>query len=200
MNRGNFQKTPLAASLNRIAVQNVATQMQKQGKAWPCSVVAVNGSMVTVKFEVTSTQTLPQITIPKAESAWIRSPTQVGDVGLTVPADVYLGGISGLGGGTASTVQPPNLTALVWVPVAAKSFSSVNANAAFISGPQGAVIQTEDGTSKIVVNESGITMTFGGKTVALNSSGFTIDGVLFDTHRHLYNPGAGTATDTGGPV
>ena len=97
MNRGNFQKTPLAPSLNRIAVQNVATQLQKQGKALPCSVVAVNGSMVTVKFEVTSAQTLPHITIPKAEGAWIRSPTQIGDVGLTVPADAYLGGISGLG-------------------------------------------------------------------------------------------------------
>ena len=198
MNRGNFQKTPLAPSLNRIAVQNVATQMQKLGKSLPCSVVAVNGSMVTVKFEINATQTLPQITIPKAEGQWIRSPTQVGDVGLTIPADVYLGGISGLGGGVASTVQPPNLTALVWIPVAAKSFSSANTNAALISGPQGVVIQTEDGTSKIVVNESGITLTYGGKVVTLNGSGFTIDGLQFGTHYHTgVQPGSG---NTGGPA
>jgi len=198
MNRGNFQKTPLAPSLNRIAVQNVATQMQKLGKSLPCSVVAVNGSMVTVKFEVNATQTLPQITIPKAEGQWIRSPTQAGDVGLTIPADVYLGGISGLGGGVASTAQPLNLTALVWVPVAAKSFSSVNTNAAFISGPQGAVIQTEDGTSSIVVNESGITLSYGGKVVTLNGSGLTIDGILFDTHYHTgVQTGGG---NTGGPA
>src|SRR6185437_12230915 len=72
-------------------------------------------------FEVTSSITLPNITIPKAESNWIRMPTQVGDKGWTVPADAYLGAISGLGGGTPTLSRPHNLAALVFVPVSNKN-------------------------------------------------------------------------------
>lgn len=197
MNRGNVQKTPITPSLNRIALQTVGTQIQQFGKALPCTVVSVNGSIVTVNFEVTSTQTLPNVSIPKAESRWIRMPIQVGDAGLTMPADVYLGGITGLGGGVASMAPVPNLTALVFVPVGSTEFSSVNTNASFISGPEGVVLQTDDGTSSLVVNESGITMAFGGKVVSLTSVGFMIDGILFDTHQHISEaPG----TPTGVPI
>jgi hypothetical protein len=35
------------------------------------------------------------------------------------------------------------------------------------------VIQTEDGKSSIVVNESGITLTFNGQTITFNASGLT---------------------------
>jgi hypothetical protein len=201
MNRGNVQKTPLAPSFNRIALQTVAGAIQKLGKALPCTVVSVSASMVTVKFEVIEAQALPQITIPKMEGAWIRSPTQVGDQGLTVPSDVYLGGVSGLGGGTATLTPMPNLTALGWLPVANTAFPAVNTNAAYVAGPQGAVIQTSDGTSKIVVSESGIVISFAGKVWTFNAAGLTISsGVVAETHVHLYSPGGGTPTDTGVPI
>jgi len=197
----NYLKNWLQKTQNQQAISRAMQIMQTKGYAFPCRVVSVSGSIVTVAFEIQDdTLTLPQVTIPKAESQWIRSPTQVGEFGITVPADAYLGGISGLGGGTANMTRRGNLSSLVYVPCGSKNFPHVDQNAAYIAGPQGAVIQTQDGTSSIVVNESGITMTFGGKVVTLNGSGFTIDGILFDTHKHIYSPGTGTPTDTGGPV
>ena len=196
MSDQDYDKLWLAQSFNQTAIGRAAEAIQRTGRALPCRVTAVSGSFVTVDFEVdTAPWVLPQITIPKAESQWIRMPTQVGDYGMTVPADAYLSGISGQGDGTHDLRQPGNLSALVWVPVAAKGFPSVNVNAAYVAGPQGVVLQTEDGSAVLTINASGITMTFGSKSVVLDGSGLTIDGILFDTHYHS-DPQGGT---TGGP-
>jgi hypothetical protein len=200
MMAANFLKLWVQGNLNKLAVNRARNEIQSTGRALPCSVVSVSGSLVTVKFELNSKPwTLPQITIPKAESQWIRTPIQKGDMGITIPADVLIGNVSGLGGGVPTMARPGNLSALVFLPVASKSFSSVNTNQAYIAGPEGALIETQDSTSSILVNESGITLTFGGKIVTLNSAGFTIDGILFDTHKHLYAPGSGTPVPTEGP-
>ena len=148
MSDQDYDKLWLAQSFNQTAIGRAAEAIQRTGRALPCRVTAISGSFVTVEFEVTTAPwVLPQITIPKAESQWIRMPTQVGDYGMTVPADAYLSGISGQGGGTPDLRQPGNLSALVWVPVAAKGFPSVNTNAAYVAGPQGVVLHTEDGAS-----------------------------------------------------
>ena len=109
-------------------------------------------------------------------------PTQVGDLGVTMPADVYLGGISGLGGGTADFTQRGNLTALVFVPVSSAGSPPIDQNAAQVQGPNGAIIQTTEGTaSSVVTNQAGTTITFGSNTLTLNASGLTvtIGGVSF---------------------
>ena len=181
----NASRLWLQRSMNRLAVRRAAQAISALGQALPCSVTAVSGAIVTVKFEVNASPwTLPEITIPKAESPWVRMPTQIGDLGWTVPADAYLGGVSGLGGGTADLSAPGNLEALVFVPVSNKTSPPIDQNAAQIQGPNGAIIRTLDGSASVVVNTSGITMTFGTKVVTLNASGFTIDGILFDTHVH----------------
>ncbi|MHB1937599.1 MAG: hypothetical protein ACYCOR_13565 [Acidobacteriaceae bacterium] len=197
-----YEKVWVQDSLNQVAIQRILDLIQNQGRSLPCKVISVTGALVTVAFQVNASPlTLPQITIPKAESNWIRTPTQVGDLGWTVPADAYLGGVSGLGGGVATLDQPGNLSALVFVPISNASSPPANQNAAIVQGPDGAVIQTTTGTaSSAVVNQSGtaltfgsnsitlnnseITLTAGGHTVTLNSTGFTIDGILFDTHVH----------------
>ncbi|MHB1659851.1 MAG: hypothetical protein ACYCRF_11200, partial [Acidithiobacillus sp.] len=56
------------------------------------------------------------------------------------------------------------------------------------------------GSTTFVLTSTSITMTAGGKTVVVDSSGLTIDGIPFGTHAHTYNPGSGATTDTGGPV
>lgn len=181
----DFDKLWFAQSVNQAAINRVSEAVGRLGAALPCSVSAVSGSFVTVKFEVdTSPWVLPEITIPKSEGPWIRSPTQIGDFGLTVPADAYLSHVSGQGGGTPDLKRPGNLASLVWVPVASKTFSSVNTNAALVQGPEGAVIQTDDGSSSVTISKTGITLSFGGNVVTLDASGFTIDGILFDTHVH----------------
>ena len=196
----NSTKLWVQRNLNDTAIQRAQQAIQSTGRALPCSVVAVNGSLVTVNFEVDSTPwTLPRITIPKAESPWVRMPTQVGDFGLTIPGDVSLAGVTGMGAGIANMARRGNLATLVFLPLSNKNSPPIDPNAAQIEGPNGAIIRTSSGNASLTVNDDGISMSFGGKTVTLNSSGLTIDGVLFDTHTHLYAPGTGTPTETGGP-
>ncbi|QGZ66266.1 hypothetical protein [Paraburkholderia acidisoli] len=122
----------------------------------------------------TTPWTLPPITIPKAESQWLTEPTQIGDEGMTMPADAYLGGISGLGGGNADFRQRGNLTALVFVPVGNKSFSPIDPNAAQIQGPNGTILRTTAGASSIVTNTDGTTITCESTTLVVNASGITL--------------------------
>jgi hypothetical protein len=185
-------------ALAQIAVARASQMIQQTGRALPCRVVAVSGSFVTVAFEINDAEgQLPQITIPKAESPWIRVPTQVGDYGVTFGADAYLGGINGTNGGTANLAQPSNLSSLLFLPCASQAFSSVNTNAAYIAGPQGVVIQTEDGKTSIVVNESGITLTFNSQTITFNSSGLT-SAVAVQVNSTV--TASGTIDSTGGDV
>ncbi|WP_256097496.1 hypothetical protein [Burkholderia cenocepacia] len=177
----------------------------------------VSGAIVTVEFELQGTWTLPPVTIPKAESSWIRNPTQVGDKGITVPADAYLGGISGLGGGTADFRRRGNLSALVFLPVSNAGSGPDDPNAAQVCGPNGMIARTTQGTpSSCIVNQSGVTMeyggaslsltasgivmSFGGHTITLDASGLSIDGNSYENHTHGYFPGTGSKTQTDPPI
>lgn len=214
------QKTPLARTLPQFARQKVLEQIEQQGRALPCHVVAVRGQIVTVAFDVEAApQLLPQVTIPLVTGVYDWQPVQVGDKGMTVPADVYLGGVSGLGGGVADLTPRANLTALLFVPIANSSWSAPGGDAGkrVVQGPNGALIQDTSGEAvglfsksngitlsfggyEIQITSTGITFTGGSRTVTFNSSGFTIDGIAFETHAHQYLPGTGAQTDTSGPV
>src|ERR1700744_122030 len=171
----NYPKLWLQKNWNRTAIGRAQQAIENTGNALPCRVVAVNGSIVTVSFEVQSQWTLPNITIPKAESAWIRMPTQVGDLGVTMPSDVYLGGGSGLGGGVADFRQRGNLSTLVFVPVSNSGSPPIDQNAAQIQGPNGAIVRTTEGTtSSIATDQNGTTITFGSVSLVVNASGVTI--------------------------
>ncbi|HGL4258430.1 TPA: hypothetical protein ACKE3D_002110 [Burkholderia dolosa] len=172
----NYDKLWVQKSANQLAINRAQAAIQKLGRALPCHVVAVDGAIVTVAFEVNAApQSLPNITIPKAESPWIRMPTQVGDKGVTMPADAYLGGVSGLGGGVATLTQRANLTALVFVPVSNASSGPIDPNAAQVQGPNGAIVRTTTGTtSSVVTNQTGTTITFGAVSLTVNASGVTV--------------------------
>ena len=207
----------LQQDLQSLVLRAVHTVMDVMGKSLPCHVIETAGQIVTVAFDmpVGAPWILPQITLPVASSPYDYIPLQVGDTGFTVPADAYLGGISGLGGGQATWARPGNLDALVFVPVGKQSFSPANASARIIQGPDGWIAQTTQGTTctavgnqngitltygstQIVMNSSSITLTAGGQTVTLDSSGFAIGGIEFGTHEHT---GVTTGTGTsGGPV
>ncbi|WP_455387449.1 hypothetical protein [Petrachloros mirabilis] len=168
----NFAKLWLQKQLNQGAIRRASEAIQSTGRALPCKVTAVNGSIVTVSFQVNSAPwTLPQVTIPKAESNWIRMPTQVGDFGWTVPADCYLGGVSGLGGGTADLAQPGNLSALVFVPISNQNSPPIDQDAAQIEGPNGVILRTTSGTtSSVITNANGTTVTYGTNTLVINGT------------------------------
>lgn len=179
----NYDKLWLQKTSNQLAVTRAQQAIKSLGRALPCRVIAVSGAVVTVAFEVNAAPwTLPNITIPKAESNWVRMPTQVGDKGYTAPADAYLGGVSGLGGGVATMLQRGNMTSLVFTPISNANSGPIDQNAAQIQGPNGAIIQTTSGTtSSVVTNQEGTTITFGTTTLTVNAAGITltVDGQTF---------------------
>jgi GpV Apex motif len=199
----NAQKTPFGLSMNRWASGKVQDGIAVLGRQLPCVVTAVNGSIVTVAFQVTAvsgqdTVTLPPVTMPVVGTEYVRCPIQVGCRGVAIAADVYLGGVSGIGGGTATTATPGNLTALAFVPLGNTGFTSVDGHTLTLYGEPGVLIKDKTGAATLSITSTGITMSFMGKVVTLNGSGLTIDGILFDTHVHGgVQTGSG---DTGGPV
>lgn len=183
----NAQKTPIARSLNLFAERKALDAIQVLGKALPCHVTAVQGQIVTVAFDVDAPFTLPSVTMPIATSVYDWLPVQVGDKGYTAPADAYLGGISGLGGGVASLTQPANLSALVFTPVsnAAWAVPGGDPNMRVVQGPDGVRIQDTTGAVLATFSKTaGISMSFGGHTLVINATGVIIDGRDFINHEH----------------
>ena len=153
--------------------ESMASQaIQLLGKALPCSVLAVSGSIVTVGFELTNIPfTLPSVTVPMFGPEYIRYPTQVGDLGAVFPIDTYLGGISGLGGGVADLSMRANLSSLVFFPVGNKNWSApTDPNKIELYGPDGAILRTKDNTSALTVSETGMIAKIpAGDTMVINT-------------------------------
>ena len=194
-------------SLYEFAAQTRADGLQMSGQALPCHVVARDGAIVTVAFDITAEYTLPTVTCPILESAYVKLPVQVGDRGITIPASISISQASGLGGDAPpSLVQPGNLSALVFVPIGNSGWSNPDPNAVIVSGPNGAVIKTVDGTATIVVSGSTISITKGttsittdGTTITLSGTNVNISGTLsingnpYLNHKHGgVTVGAGT--------
>lgn len=155
----NALKTPLTKSLPQLAERTALQAIRRTGRALPCSVTKVSGAIVTVKFEVQSGFTLNPVTMPLFGPEYIRYPIQKGDKGFTVPSDVYLGGVSGLGGGTADMSQRGNLSTLVFLPIGSKTWSEVDPNAVTIYGPNGAVMRDTNSRSTVILTPQGIIIT-----------------------------------------
>jgi len=186
----NFSKLWLQSNLNANATNRALAEIERTGQSLPCKVIAVDGSIVQVSFEVQGGPwTLPPLTLPKAESQWLRAPTQIGDYGVTMPADTYLGQIAGYGGGTADlTVDYGNMSSLLWMPVGSKAFSAApDPNKAWANGPAGAILG--DSSQAVFVDcdvEAGtVTIKASGKTWTFGPSGLTMSsGIVAETHVH----------------
>lgn len=201
MSGSNAQKTPFGQSMNTFARKKAIDQIVQLGRSLPCSVVKVMGSVVTVNFEIQATGvTIPNVTIPIIGSEYIRLPIQPGCKGLTIAADAYLGGMSGLGGGVAGLTPPTNLTALAFVPIGNTGFQAEDGHKLTLYGEPGVLVKTKTNTASVEVAASSvalssnstvtasasdsITLSAGGRSIVINSSGITIDGILWETHVH----------------
>ncbi len=198
MARDNFHKLWIQDTLNRHTVNRVSQIIENTGRALPCSVTAINGSIVTVKFEVESQWTLPEVTIPKNESPWVRSCTQVGDKGYCAPADYYLGGISGLGGGTADLSKRGNLSTLVFTPVSNISSPPDDVNSVQLTGVDGFIVRTVNKVCSMIGTLTTLTLTCAGYTLVINSSGITLTAPTTNVDGNLVVSGTITGNGTGG--
>lgn len=191
----NAQKTPIAQNLSRFAEGKSQDQTQLQPRALPCSVVSVVGAIITVKFEVTSIFTLPNIAMPLFGPEYMRYPIQVGDKGFAVPSDTYLGGMSGLGGGTADLSQRGNLSTLAFLPIGNTAWTAVDPNAVTIYGPNGVVVRDTNSRSTIVllpdgvavVGESHVTLTCGQCSISMTPTTITITDAVATTSPAMIN-------------
>lgn len=223
----DYQKTPSAQYLSQFAQKVVARFIAQLGKSLPCEVVSVAGSIVTVKFNVTSQYNLPQVTIPIFGPEYIRYPTQVGDLGVVFPVDAGIGPTTGLGTGTPVLSQKQgNLSNLVFFPVGSKNWSATDdLNAVVIYGPDGVILRTVAKDSVLAVATgvmtlkaasivlqgaitingtvigSGGTIDFGSTNVTTTGlatlGAATIGGKVFSTHEHHV---ATTPSDSGPPL
>lgn len=177
----SFLKTPLGQNLNALSTKRAQDAIQLLGKALPATVVSVQkqGTIVTVKFELGAIPfTLPQVKMPVLTSEYVRLPIAAGCRGLVVPADAYLGGVSGLGGGTADLTQQSNLGALVFAPIGNMDFPDVGAGILTLYGPAGVVIRNASGSASITINAAG-------RIDIQTTGGVWMNGVRVDqTHLH----------------
>ena len=138
-------------------------------------------------------------------SEYIRLPIQPGCKGWVIPSDVYLGGMSGLGGGVAGLEQRATLAALVWSPIGNTAWdASENPNAVVIYGPDGVIIRDHGNTALVSVDSQGNAIVHGLKSFAWDVNGygtkvtynggsaFTIDnymtGATVTTNTHAWTP------------
>ena len=174
------QKVPFAVSISEYIQNRISGSQQQFGLQLPCKVVAVNGAIVTVNFEVDtdSTFTIPPVTCAIAESTYVRLPVQVGDFGVCIATDTRLGGINGLGKGRAPLTVPMNLGGLIFVPIGNTNWESVDPNAVNINAPNGAVIRDDGNNCVITLTPTGVTIVRGSTQVIINDTGITMYGNL----------------------
>lgn len=184
------QRTPIARTLNQFAERKVRGAIALEGKALPAQVVSRTGSIVTVKFLLASTvgYTLPNVTVPIAGPQWGQAPTQIGDKGVVMTADAYLGGVSGLGGGSADLNPRGNLSMLVFFPVGNSGWGPPdNPNAWLIYGPDGAILRDSNSKSVLTVAPAGITgvsqqevvWQVGTNSIMVTAAGIVLNGPIF---------------------
>lgn len=182
-------KKQLGLLLPQVIAGKVKDGQQLAGQGWPCHVVAVEGAIVTIAFDVSTDATLPQVTCPVAESRYVRLPIQIGDTGYVTPASARLGGVTGLGSGLAPLSLPSNLGALVFVPLGRKEWATIDANAVVVQAPNGSKILTDDGASEIIVDTGRVRITQGDVTVTITGGVVTVqaDHVVIDAADSTFN-------------
>ncbi|MHA3513494.1 hypothetical protein ACX1G9_19630 [Yersinia enterocolitica] len=153
-NKLNFNR-----NITQFAENKISEAMESAGKVLPVTVISQSGKMVTVSFNLTNIPyTLPQVTIPIFGPQYIRYPMQPGDRGIVIPADTYLGGVSGQGGGTADLTPPANLSALVFLPISNTEWDSVDGQVLTLYGPEGVTIRDAGSNTTFLLTPESITI------------------------------------------
>lgn len=179
------QKLNLNKSLNNFAQNKIDDTAQVAGRPLPAVVVAQSGKMVTVSVSLNSGFTIPELTVPIFGPEYVRYPMQPGDKGMLLNMGIYIGGMSGQGGGVADLTVPQNLSALVYLPISNTEWESVDPNVVTIYGPEGVTIRDAESNTTFVLTPDAIAIvapgnfniTVGGTIINLTPTGWSISGV-----------------------
>lgn len=152
-------KLNFGRNMNQFTERKIQDALEVSGKVLPVTVVKQSGNMITVSFSLTNIPyTLPQVTIPIFGPQYIRYPMQSGDRGIVIPADTYIGGVSGQGGGTADMTQPGNLSALVFLPISNTEWDIVDGDVLTLYGPEGVTIRDSGSNTTFFLTPDAITI------------------------------------------
>ncbi|HGV3509730.1 MULTISPECIES: hypothetical protein [Klebsiella] len=191
-------KLNFASSMNRFTERKIENALQKSGKVLPASVVKQTGNMITVSFELRDIPyVLPQVTIPLFGPQYIRYPMQPGDKGIVIPADTYIGGVSGQGGGIADMTPPANLSALVFLPISNTEWQGVDGQVVTVYGPEGVTLRDSGSNTTFLLKPDSIaistpdsfTVNVGGTVFSLTGSKWSLSGEV----GHLQDSDASTS-------
>jgi hypothetical protein len=117
MGRYDAHKNPFMYRINQWVNRRTTNETESFAKSIPCHIVQIEKDFVHVAFETAnSIFTMPVVKIPQSFSGYGREPTQVKDMGLAVPGNYYLGGVSGFAGGNTNFYPRGNLTTLSFQP------------------------------------------------------------------------------------
>jgi len=177
------QKSPLIKNLQYYVQAMIDHALETLGKSLPCTVSSVDdtGTVVTVDIDVQDpVQQFPQLTVPVLYPRYVRFPIQPGDPGMLVPCDVYLGGVSGLGGGTATMAPQGNLSAVGFLALGGGELRPADdPEATEINGPNGVILR-DDGengpgpngsTVRIAIDKEGNVIIYGAKSFSYDVGG-----------------------------
>ncbi len=204
-----FRKSPPADWLTRLARSHAQSVNEHQGKALPASVTAVQGRIVTVRPEVDCNPALPPMTVPIAESEYVRTPIQPGCKGVVISADVSLGQMTGLSSRRpALNDSCPNLSSCVFLPLSNAEWEKLDGAILQLYGVAGVQITDRlNGSSTVTLTKDGVTLSTGSATVTLSGGRVEISGELiingqpYRTHQHSNGNGNGNnGAPTGGVI
>mgnify|MGYP004708830465 FL=1 len=179
------KKLSFAGNMNNFAANKIAQAQLMAGKVLPAAVVERNGNMVVIQVLLRNVPyVVPHLTVPLFGPEYIRYPMQPGDKGILIPADTYLGGVSGLGGGTADLTPPANLSALTFLPISNTEWDSVNSNVLTMYGPEGVTLRDSGSNTTFILTPTSITIvtpeqfkvTVGGTAFTLTGTSWALTG------------------------
>lgn len=179
------KKLNFAGNMNNFAANKIAQAQLMAGKVLPAAVVERNGNMVVIQVLLRNVPyVVPHLTVPLFGPEYIRYPLQPGDKGILIPADTYLGGVSGLGGGTADLTPPANLSALTFLPISNTEWESVDPNVLTMYGPEGVTLRDSGSNTTFLLTPESITIvtpeqfkvTVGGTAFTLTGTSWALTG------------------------
>ena len=171
--------------MNNFAANKIAQAQLMAGKVLPAAVVERNGNMVVIQVLLRNVPyVVPHLTVPLFGPEYIRYPMQPGDKGILIPADTYLGGVSGLGGGTADLTPPANLSALTFLPISNTEWESVDPNVLTMYGPEGVTLRDSGSNTTFLLTPDSVTIvtpeqfkvTVGGTAFTLTGTSWALTG------------------------
>ena len=191
-------RVPFAQSMDAAIYARIQKTINRLGYALPCTITAVNGPIVTVQIDVQDgVHTFPPVKCPVSNSKYVREPYQVGDTGCVFPVGVYVGGVSGLGGGNANGVEQGNLSTMMFFPTGSTGYTSADPNKVVMLGPGGAQTGQIGGTAQIIHDSNGITIT--GGNILITGGNVTVDGPI-TLKDHIHSDVTVGTSQSGPPV